>query len=846
MQKKIFPFIILFLLFNDIFSQLPSPKGLWKFDDVNNPIKAETGNDLELVGTHQFVTGPSESNNAVEIVVGSYYKMQHGIQPSLGNFVNEYSLQIDFMIPSYSNWHCFFQTNPANNNDGDCFINTSGKIGVGATGYSYYSLRPNEWYRLVISVKNGSQFKYYLDGQLLLNATPQDIDGRFSLDPTLLMFADEDGEDGVIKCAELAIWDKALSNSEVTSLGGFGHQIIAPPTRQLVLVPYLQEPTMNSVYICWHDTLSTFTKVEYGTTSALGQIATGSSEIIKTSYRWHSVKLSGLQPNTEYYYKAISGSGSSEIYSFKTFPDNSYKGKIRFLLLSDTHSSDTTMAVKVIKEAKEKMQQLYGNDIQNQINFVLHSGDLVVDGSNIIQWTDQYFAPMSPISPNISFMTITGNHEGEHENYYKYMHYDDVSPFPAANEKFWSFRIANTLVIGLNSNAISSIGVLQKTWLEQIILPQAEADSTIDFVFVISHHFAITELWGEGMTFEVERPTYIRDQIYPVLKKYSKVVQHSYGHTHGFERGTIESNATNSRGDFRIVCGGGGGGATDRWGVYKNTDFPNIYIAFDNYFFQLIEIDVANKIFESSMYSLGNSSKIRNTELMDKWYKKVKQNPPADPISSSPTIDTSKITFQTSEISGDSLMSVKIQVADNENFTFAIIDTVIHWKNVYGVDENYNPVDLNKGLDLTKLSFDRKRFESGKSYFYRVKYRDHNLKWSNWSNITSFDLVTNVSDTTVPYDFQLLQNYPNPFNPSTTISFTIPSSTEYYSVLQNVTLKVYDILGREVATLVNENKQPGFYHYTFSTLHYTLPSGVYFYTLKSGQFSETKKMILLR
>ena len=55
-------------------------------------------------------------------------------------------------------------------------------------------------------------------------------------------------------------------------------------------------------------------------------------------------------------------------------------------------------------------------------------------------------------------------------------------------------------------------------------------------------------------------------------------------------------------------------------------------------------------------------------------------------------------------------------------------------------------------------------------------------------------------------NYKLYQNTPNPFNPSTTISFTIPSSTEYYSVLQNVTLKVYDMLPREVVTLADENK----------------------------------------
>jgi len=90
----------------------------------------------------------------------------------------------------------------------------------------------------------------------------------------------------------------------------------------------------------------------------------------------------------------------------------------------------------------------------------------------------------------------------------------------------------------------------------------------------------------------------------------------------------------------------------------------------------------------------------------------------------------------------------------------------------------------------------------------------------------------------------LEQNYPNPFNPSTTISFTVPSSTEYYSVQQNVSLKVYDILGNEVATLVNENKPAGVYNVQFAMNNF--PSGVYFYTLKAGSFTETKKMLLMK
>jgi hypothetical protein len=90
--------------------------------------------------------------------------------------------------------------------------------------------------------------------------------------------------------------------------------------------------------------------------------------------------------------------------------------------------------------------------------------------------------------------------------------------------------------------------------------------------------------------------------------------------------------------------------------------------------------------------------------------------------------------------------------------------------------------------------------------------------------------------------FELLQNYPNPFNPVTTIRFAIPQDAR--RVKQKVTLKIYDLLGREVATLVNEEKPAGEYEVNLDGTG--LPSGVYFYQLKTSGFSQTKKMILIR
>jgi len=89
----------------------------------------------------------------------------------------------------------------------------------------------------------------------------------------------------------------------------------------------------------------------------------------------------------------------------------------------------------------------------------------------------------------------------------------------------------------------------------------------------------------------------------------------------------------------------------------------------------------------------------------------------------------------------------------------------------------------------------------------------------------------------IPNEFALEQNYPNPFNPSTTISFSLPCSGF-------ASLKIFDLLGKEVTTLVLKNFDAGDYSFKWDAS--SQPSGVYFYQLRAGQYSETKKLLLLK
>ena len=119
--------------------------------------------------------------------------------------------------------------------------------------------------------------------------------------------------------------------------------------------------------------------------------------------------------------------------------------------------------------------------------------------------------------------------------------------------------------------------------------------------------------------------------------------------------------------------------------------------------------------------------------------------------------------------------------------------------------------------------------QGGTKFQYRLKQIDTDGKYE-YSSVVSINLNS-------PNQYALNQNYPNPFNPSTVITYSIPVSS-------NVTLKVYDILGRLITTLVNENQQAGSYTVNFDARD--LSNGIYFYKIQSGNFVAVNKMLLLK
>ncbi|MCJ7717585.1 MAG: T9SS type A sorting domain-containing protein, partial [Anaerolineales bacterium] len=157
-------------------------------------------------------------------------------------------------------------------------------------------------------------------------------------------------------------------------------------------------------------------------------------------------------------------------------------------------------------------------------------------------------------------------------------------------------------------------------------------------------------------------------------------------------------------------------------------------------------------------------------------------------------------------------------------------------------NKNWNAIAFVEGTGTTTSSQNYGCVDNSVSsgtYFYRLKQVDFN---GNFEFSSVVEVIVGL-----PNEFVLAQNYPNPFNPSTSITYQIAVSNPVY-------LKIYNVLGKEIATLVNEVQPAGNYEVTFSAQGgsasggnaYSLSSGTYFYTLQAGSFVETKKMILLK
>jgi len=261
-------------------TDLGTPVAKWTFDDQANPLHADKGVDLTLVGNHSTIAGPEATDNAVNIGVGSHYIATHDI--SVRGFdanstkVNRYTISMDIRIPSLGPFYALMQANAANIDNAELMIDSEGHVGSPEIGWTTGTIKAGEWYRILMAVSLGDTLPnvvVYLDGDSVLTSATQASDGDYALAPRsggnqVLFLADENGEDNSIDVARIAIFNRQLDTVDARGEGGFEHVFSTEDTpakmthvyrvtdaTQYVRVPYSEDfdiPLGRSFTIeCW-------------------------------------------------------------------------------------------------------------------------------------------------------------------------------------------------------------------------------------------------------------------------------------------------------------------------------------------------------------------------------------------------------------------------------------------------------------------------------------------------------------------------------------------------------------------------------------------------------------------
>ena len=212
--------------------EVPARLGSWTFDTENDKVVNSADGAVELIPGLKadeleaketlseigvtYVEGPEAGNGAIRLPAGAIFNIQYDEK------LTSYTLMYDVKIPDHNEFRSLLQTTAENNNDGDLFINKQGQLGLFVMGYGGV-VKLNTWHRIVVSVEDGCP-SVYLDGELVTKAKTSG-DTQWVIQPNSgYLFLDDGNEMGEFEIAELALWDKALSNGEVLELGFYKHE----------------------------------------------------------------------------------------------------------------------------------------------------------------------------------------------------------------------------------------------------------------------------------------------------------------------------------------------------------------------------------------------------------------------------------------------------------------------------------------------------------------------------------------------------------------------------------------------------------------------------------------------
>ena len=358
--------------------------------------------------------------------------------------------------------------------------------------------------------------------------------------------------------------------------------------------------TSTSITISWETNEPTTSLVEFGTTQDLGQQISDPTKV-----KFHNITLTGLQPNTRYYYRVSTLEGPygeiSKIYSFITPPSTPSNERVHFAIYGDTR--DPINALQAVANG------MYSINQADPYNFIVHVGDIVGHGGNRVEW-NQFFKRVEHLHASAPIVPVIGNHEFYREGNEDYAdedfpelnssnpeHYLKYFNLPG-NEKYYSLDFANIHYIILDSNNPGGTFYrktdpdknAQAQWLYDDLRAH---NSTTGWIFVSFHHPFI-----ESTIYNITTPEGPRNLTISQIFHEGGVDGIFIGHVHTYERQWHNDSGTT----IPYVITGGGGASIDKhphWGNLSVAAVPNT--------FQFMDFSVMGGNIDVNIYDINGN-----------------------------------------------------------------------------------------------------------------------------------------------------------------------------------------------------------------------------------------------
>lgn len=500
--------------------------------------------------------------------------------------------------------------------------------------------------------------------------------------------------------------------------------------------PYIQHVLPNSVTIMWETDGGEESVVDWGDTEMLGNFSSGTANSSQGANRIHTVQINGLERFTKYYYRVRTGTAVSEIHQFKTPPFASDGESFRFAAMSDMQrdNANPNKWDEIVHDGVlDYLNEEYEGDLSDELALVLIPGDLVVNGLIYSQWEEHFFDPSAELFTDVPVYPVPGNHELNSSLFFRYFRLPNNGT-DSYEEHWWYHDYGNIRIIGLDSNTPFD-NQAQLTWLENTLYTTA-LDNDIDFVFAQLHHPHKSEMWLPG-------ESDFTGEVVTILENFSqnsgKPSVHFFGHTHGYSRGQSRDHK------HLWINVATAGGAIDNWGEFAQADYPEFSVSYDEWGFVMVDvIDGENPHFIVRRLSRGDDDQGLDNVLRDslvvRRYEQLVDTPQAIfPINTDVSADcvelmASDFIGNASQIHGQSHWQLSLF---SGNFSDPVFE---HWENYENI---YGDIDTQAGEDLfTERVYD---LEANEVYKWRVRYRDRELNWSDWSEEAVFTTVESES-----------------------------------------------------------------------------------------------------